>query len=279
MLPGAPTPTPRRFDSSSPPASSASRTVSASSATTASGPPRAGVLRRAAPSTRAARPVMTAWIFVPPRSIPARTSGPDAATLTRASGRPRRGACGSPGRSIRRPCAACGSRGRSGMPKESTIATSSSAPADAAACAADWSTTPFGHDATPSFHAASSIALRRTTGVEAGRPAAFDEDRDDEPRARGRSRDGHRSRERLDTRSGSSGRRTSTAAVARRAREPAGVEDAPDDVLRQRGSGSVRRSSRRLAIARNVSTRGSLRQTTSTRRSSRLPRAARPHPG
>ena len=68
-----------------------------------------------------------------------------------------------------------------------------------------WSATPFGHDATPSFHAASSIVLRGASRVEAGRPVAVDQHRDDEPCAEDVGGDVHRGREGLDVGARSSG--------------------------------------------------------------------------
>ena len=96
MLPGAPMPTPASSRTRTPAAVAASATVTAMSSTTASGP-RRGVLRRASPTIRPARAVMTAWIFVPPRSTPARSGA-----LIAGAGRRRRGAGGSRARSTPR---------------------------------------------------------------------------------------------------------------------------------------------------------------------------------
>src|SRR4051794_26931202 len=72
ICPGDPTPTDASFDVSLPAASAASVRVAAISAATAGGPPVTGVGRRASPTT-APRPfTITAWIFVPPRSMPPR---------------------------------------------------------------------------------------------------------------------------------------------------------------------------------------------------------------
>src|SRR4051794_23255757 len=72
ICPGDPTPTDASFAVSVPAAAAASVSVAAISAATAGGPPVTGVGRRASPTT-APRPfTITAWIFVPPRSMPPR---------------------------------------------------------------------------------------------------------------------------------------------------------------------------------------------------------------
>src|SRR5262249_42788479 len=70
--PGEPTPTPARSRVPSPPCAAASRTAAAISRETSSGPPSVGVGRRDWPSTWLPGSTMTAWILVPPRSIPPR---------------------------------------------------------------------------------------------------------------------------------------------------------------------------------------------------------------
>src|SRR5919197_5629055 len=70
--PGEPTPTPTRASGSRLAAWVASRTASAIRSATSSGPPAVGVGRRASPTTFERPSTTTAWIFVPPRSIPPR---------------------------------------------------------------------------------------------------------------------------------------------------------------------------------------------------------------
>jgi hypothetical protein len=57
---------------STPASAAASPIAPASSAVTPGGPPSVGVGRRDWPASAPARPTTTAWIFVPPRSMPPR---------------------------------------------------------------------------------------------------------------------------------------------------------------------------------------------------------------
>ena len=70
ITPGEPTPTPASAPASTAASAAASRIVSAIAAATAGGPPSVGVGLRDEPSTSWESSTTTAWIFVPPRSIP-----------------------------------------------------------------------------------------------------------------------------------------------------------------------------------------------------------------
>src|SRR5690349_4174570 len=85
--PGEPSPTPTRSRVSTPAWSAASRTAAASAATTPSAPPPVGVGCRVAASTLWCSSATIAWIFVPPRSMPARR-GATPARSTRFRPRP-----------------------------------------------------------------------------------------------------------------------------------------------------------------------------------------------
>ncbi len=69
--PGEPSPTPSSADGAIFAASAAASTVSHIAVTTSGGPPSVGVGRRAWPITVLASSMTIAWIFVPPRSMPA----------------------------------------------------------------------------------------------------------------------------------------------------------------------------------------------------------------
>src|SRR4051812_49158265 len=71
--PGEPTPAPARAPRSVPAPSAASFSADTIAARTSLGPPDVGVGCRAAPSTSPSSSTTTAWIFVPPRSTPARS--------------------------------------------------------------------------------------------------------------------------------------------------------------------------------------------------------------
>src|SRR3954452_7756788 len=88
ISPGEPTPTDVRDDVWTPAAAAASSSAPAISAVIARGPPSTGVCLRASPAT-APRPFrITAWILVPPRSMPPRPLMPSA-ILTRNAARAR----------------------------------------------------------------------------------------------------------------------------------------------------------------------------------------------
>jgi hypothetical protein len=70
IVPGDPTPMPASALGAISAAVAASRSAAAISAATSAGPPLVGVARRADPSTVCSSSTTTAWIFVPPRSIP-----------------------------------------------------------------------------------------------------------------------------------------------------------------------------------------------------------------
>src|SRR3954471_6665187 len=72
ICPGEPTPIEASADVSTPAVAAASRSVSAISAATAGGPPVTGVGWRASPTTVPRPFTITAWIFVPPSSMPPR---------------------------------------------------------------------------------------------------------------------------------------------------------------------------------------------------------------
>src|SRR4051795_7840423 len=73
--PGEPSPTPASSRVSTPACWAASRTAAASAATTPSAPPPVGVGCRVAARTCCSSSATIAWIFVPPRSMPARKTG------------------------------------------------------------------------------------------------------------------------------------------------------------------------------------------------------------
>ena len=73
--PGEPMPMPPSSSTATPAPSAASRTESAILAATSGGPPSVGVGWRACPTTVWSGPTTTAWIFVAPRSMPARNVG------------------------------------------------------------------------------------------------------------------------------------------------------------------------------------------------------------
>ena len=159
--PGAPTPTRASSLTRTPAVAAASVTASAMSFATASGPP-CGVFRRAWPTTLPG---------------PARDDGLDlrAAEVDPAAKRGRhasRRTTSSSGRRFARALHSsavldAASRGRSGRPNVRTITGVSSSPSSRTACAASRSASPFGHDAMPSFQAASSMFC-------AARPASND---------------------------------------------------------------------------------------------------------
>src|SRR3954471_12568113 len=74
--PGEPTPTPIRSPDWACAAVAASPSTSAIACATSAGPPRCGVLPRDWPSTSWCSSITTAWIFVPPRSMPPRSAMP-----------------------------------------------------------------------------------------------------------------------------------------------------------------------------------------------------------
>src|ERR671923_619871 len=78
-MPGEPTPTPSSSVVSTPAAVAAARTASAMASATFGGPPAVGVGTRSSPLTPPPSSTTTAWILVPPRSIPPLIE----ATLTR----------------------------------------------------------------------------------------------------------------------------------------------------------------------------------------------------
>ena len=229
--PGAPTPIPARPIGSTPASSSAARSASASSKATASGPPLRGVSRRALPSTVDSPSVTTAWIFVPPRS------SPPFIRVTTAIARPRRSACGSPARSIPRPCAArrraaapaARTRGRSPAPRRRS--------ASSAVRARSTSVIPFGHEASPSAQAASSMLWAARPASNSTGPFPCTRTATTRPAPRTFSGHRHRARELLDPsppgrhderpglrvprRAGEPARRRARAASARAAAAPA----------------------------------------------------------
>ena len=81
--PGEPTPTPVSSEVSTPAACAASRSAPAIASETSAGPPSVGVGSRCSPSTLLSSSTTTAWIFVPPRSMPPRTLRPSARRRTR----------------------------------------------------------------------------------------------------------------------------------------------------------------------------------------------------
>src|SRR5215207_3226940 len=83
--PGEPTPTPLSSAGSTLACSAASRSAAAISAATPSGPPLVGVGRRASPSTSPPASTIAVWIFVPPKSIPPRSSATRAVYAARMS--------------------------------------------------------------------------------------------------------------------------------------------------------------------------------------------------
>src|SRR4051794_25359704 len=70
--PGAPTPTPTSESVARPASSAAAPSDCAIASTTSTGPPSVGVGTRDWPSTLSRSSRTTVWIFVPPRSTPAR---------------------------------------------------------------------------------------------------------------------------------------------------------------------------------------------------------------
>jgi hypothetical protein len=72
MTPGEPTPTPSSSFVATPACSAEARTDSAIASATSWGPPLCGVGRRSCPWTSPSSSITTAWILVPPRSMPAR---------------------------------------------------------------------------------------------------------------------------------------------------------------------------------------------------------------
>ena len=68
--PGEPTPTASRPPGATPACSAASRTAPTMASVTSAGPPSVGVGTRESPSTSCCSSTTTAWILVPPRSMP-----------------------------------------------------------------------------------------------------------------------------------------------------------------------------------------------------------------
>ena len=228
ISPGAPMPIPASPIGSTPASSRAARRVSASSKATATGPPLRGVSRRALPSTVASPSVTTAWILVPPRS------SPPFIRVTAAIARPPRAASGSPARSTPAPCAGPHRAAAPGGRTRARSSGSRSRRPTARSGRARRRRSPFGHDASPSAQAARSMlcAARPASNITGPLPATrIATTRPAPSTLRG---DVDSLGELLDPGSSRRHRESPGLGVPRRAGEPARVEQAEDELWRQR---------------------------------------------